>query len=118
MAHYHREVYWPFPAGTLPAGRKEMIYTTHAKTRAFEYGKALPKYINLTDAYIFEAEVIGKNPGRLEKIVFRVRYNDKYDIVVATAMLPNKSKMIARTVWFNEHNDQHSTLDTRKYETK
>ena len=124
MKLYHREVYWPvgidriLPQCFESWNEVELQYSPHARKEANSdrYGKVkLPETINLETAYIFEVEI--NDSGVLNKIVARVPYNNKFDLVIV--MKVNQyvvNYVIVKTIWLNSVDDKHKTLDESKYE--
>ena len=116
MKMYHRDVFIPANVREdFPLGVQSLIYTNHAK-RASDtdrYGK-LPI---LRSIRIFASDIIEAGTddyGRLVHILVRTSLNRNLDICLAIKLEDNL--FIVKTVWFNEQNDSHATLDTSKYE--
>lgn len=113
---YHAEVKWPKRIkNLLPFGVRELRYSGHALSASQDdrYGQMeLPQQVNMADVYVFEAEEIRR--GQLTKVVFRVEYNERLDMVVAA--IPERGGLFVKTVWFNERRDNHKTLDRSKYQ--
>ena len=114
MRLFHKEVFWPAPLERLmPRGVQNAIYSNHAHRAAQNdrYGHImLPKFFNLDEAYIFEAECYGPDL----KVVFRYPYDEVFDLVVA-AIPQRRSGLYVKTVWLNARTDNHKTLDKEKY---
>ena len=111
---YHNEVHWPRRVRSqLPNGIKTVVYSNHAvhESKRDRYGHVqLPQSVDLSQAFIFEAEEFS---GKIVKVVFRYPLNDGRDIVMAA--IPDKSQLYIKTVWMNETTDNHKTLDKSRY---
>jgi hypothetical protein len=110
---YHFEIGLPrgLESNLKKIGIVELEYLHHARLAALSdrYGKIdLPNTINCTIAKAIEVEVID---NRVNKIVWRTRYNDRFDLVIVMNM-----DCTVRTVWLNTVNDRHKTLDRTKYD--
>lgn len=113
-ALYHREVYLPSELLNLKQVTKVISPTAHALKAAAEdrYGKiTIPNSVTFSGANIIEAEVVG---GRLVKILIRISYDEKRDLLLALSV----PEWRAKTVWFNLKSDLHHTLDRSKYTKK
>ena len=84
------------------------IYTKHAIDQAKKRNLKLPETITYNGNDVFEVE-LGEN-NEVIKYGIRVTYNPKKDIIVIF-----KNNHIVKTVWWNQKNDQHKTLDMTKY---
>jgi len=95
----------------LPASVMGLRYSAHADNarKTDKYG-LLPevKFINF-DAQVIEVETIGDEPI---KVVYRQSCTEQIDLCVVVYL---QSKNVA-TVWANEVNDTHSTLNLSKYD--
>jgi len=95
----------------------QLTYSQHAirEANSDRYGKIdLPTQAVVGPAGIVEVE---EYSGRVEKFVFRAKYNEKIDLVFA--VIPEgKGRLFVKTVWANEVGDHQNTLDTRRYEQK
>lgn len=110
---YHRDVGFPdnvnLPRGFTPVIR--LNYGGHAREEAMadRYGQIdLPHTIDIRKGDIFEIGVTGNT---VTKIAVRMPYNDKLDITLVI----NTKDGFVRTVWANDKNDQHKTLNRAKY---
>ena len=86
-------------------------YTHHAIDAAYNdrYEEIiLPNALNFAKSEIIEVEIKNK---KIVKIVARFDYNNNYDLVIV--IIPQGK--IIKTVWLNDKNDTHLTLDTSKY---
>lgn len=115
MSLYHYQLGIPFNL-SLPS-RLNVTYSRHALRAASEdrYGSIdLPSAINTTGALVVEVEAGDNN--RPVKLVLRANYNSTLDViyVILTHSLPDNSFMV-KTVWLNEKNDAHKTLDVTRY---
>ena len=110
MILYHKDVYLPY-AMTHPYSnlRLCLIYTKHAKKEAKDEGIKLPLTTTLNDTQIIE---MGIENGKVKKIVYRLTYDDKRDILLAFAI----PSWCVKTVWLNDVSDDHTALDRTKYE--
>jgi len=107
---YHFEIGFPKGLNTK-LGVLDLFYTRHALNAARDdrYGKInLPRRINTDKAKAIEVEVTGY---RVTKIVYRIHYNDKFDLVIVVG-----EECRVYTVWLNAKDDKHKTLDHRKYD--
>jgi hypothetical protein len=104
------------PKMVLPNGAVVLTYSGHARTAAmqpdrFGIGEKinLPKSIDMQDCEVVEAEM---QKGKLtpEKIVVRYPYSDSLDLV-----MPMHLDGFVRTVWLNDKNDKHHTLNKSRY---
>ena len=111
MALYHKDVFLPAPARALRFAVL-LKYSAHARMAAMSdrYGQIeLPRVFNSDNAELVEAEV---EKGKVQKMVYRQPYNEENDLVIVL----NPDGFV-RTVWLNQSDDSHRTLDTEKYAT-
>lgn len=109
---YHKEL--GLPALAFRATARRPHYTPHALTACLNdrYGQILPPAsITLKAEQVVEVEVRG---GKVEKIVVRLPYNDRFDLVAALCNFSADSVTV-KTVWLNERNDTHATLNRSLY---
>lgn len=98
-----------------PCYKGRLKFGTHAleESNADRYGvMKLPERFDGVGLLI-EVGCKDKNwylPENIVKQVWRYKYNDKLDAVIV--LQPDG---FVRTVWFNERNDSHKTLDKSKY---
>lgn len=107
---YHFEIGFPKGLNTK-FGVLELNYTRHALNAANNdrYGRVnLPRKINTDNAKTIEVEV---TDNYVTKIVYRIHYNDRYDLCVVVGV-----ECRVYTVWMNERNDGHRTLNRTKYD--
>jgi hypothetical protein len=90
-------------------------YTAHANSAALtdRYGKiALPETIHVKGRKIVEAHFV---QGLATKVVARVKYNDRFDLVVVLTE-PDAGVVRVITCWLNEIGDNHPTLRGENYQ--
>lgn len=92
----------------------------HAQDRIAEKGIDTfhLSFLNLGNAKIIEQGY--SDAGRLVKILFRIHYDDKNDLLIATIPSADenfsaKSIFLVKTAWKNEKSDKHRTLDRSQY---
>ncbi len=119
MRLYHKDIGLPPAAvAALPRRREVLTYTQHAR-RAAEtdrYGdlsRWLPRLLDFRCVTVVE---VGLEDGTLRHVL--VRYTmpgtaPALDLVLALKRLPGQ--WIVKTVWANETNDTHNTLDRSRY---
>lgn len=74
-----------------------------------KYGKInLPLTLDTSKAKVIEIEAKNRYA---ENILYRIPYNDNYDLLLA--VIP--ATQFVKTVWLNDKNDKHCTLDKTKY---
>ncbi len=110
---YHKDIGFPedvrLPPGTSQIIRLQYPHNAHAMQRADERKiERLPRAIDLANINLFEIWVIGRT---VQKIVFRMEYDEKTDIVMSV-MVP--SGRVA-TMWLQDKNDHHRTLNRGLY---
>lgn len=107
---FHKDIGFPswFSA---PSGIVELCWTRHADVARFNdrYGE-IRKYrtLPLDSLVVIEIET---DDNVVKKILYRGRYNDNLDICFA--IIPDL--WLVKTVWLNERNDIHNTLDRSRY---
>jgi len=111
MKLYHRDIY--MPKLTLKDETIRIGYTVHAQDEAIndryvDYIE-MPSEINLSKVDIFEIGII---EGKIAKIVFRMEYNEEYDLCMV--LMTHNLKI--KTLWLNSVDDKHKTLNHDKYE--
>lgn len=114
---FHYELGFPKNA-KLRFGTLKLLWSQHAlrECQADRYGIINPPQTLDTDsAQIIEAELKPRDHGRLwtEKVVYRIPYTDKKDMVIV--VIPSRG--LVKTVWINVRDDLHKTLDASKYWT-
>lgn len=110
---YHKDIGFPndiqMPRGFNPV--MDLRYGSHAKDAARDdrYGQMrLPQRIDVRKGETVEIGVTGKT---VTKMVIRFSYNDTLDMVMV--IIPASG--FVKTVWFNQKNDTHKTLNHAKY---
>lgn len=117
MKLYHADI--KLPDGFVkPTGRVGLTWTRHALRAATDdrYGNIpIFKTATLDNLDIIE---VGTENDRVVKIVFRGQMDAERDLVMV--LIPDfsiyRGPWTVKTVWINEHNDKHSTLDHSKYQ--
>jgi hypothetical protein len=110
---YHKKLGLPKNLARYTNQRYSLEYTRHAQMECVKdkYKLIYPPFtlvLILDD--IIEIEEDG---GKVTKIVARTKYDDSFDLIVV--FIPNGNKGVVKTVWLNEINDNHKTLDKSKY---
>jgi hypothetical protein len=110
---YHKDIGFPdnleMPRGFHPI--MSLTYSSHANEEALsdKYGEIrLPQRVDVRKGTTVE---VGVRNNVVSKLVIRFSYDANKDIV----MVINPNDGFVRTVWFNEKNDRHKTLDRSKY---
>lgn len=85
-------------------------YGKHAKDRAFQKRVVLPNNILLHQWKIIEAEIVNE---KVNKIVIRQTLDITSDIVMVVL-----ADGFVKTVWWNDKNDRHFTLNRSLYRSK
>lgn len=110
---YHREIGFPESLVLKEHYSVAPKYTKHANEAAKNdrYMK-----IELPNSFYFLKrdiiEVLTEDDVKVSKLVFRLKYSDKYDICVV--LMPDTN--IIKTVWLNKAVDLHTTLNIDKYD--
>ncbi len=108
---YHKDIRLP-ENFIAPTQRVTLAWTLHAeRARQNDRYGVIPKFntIPLAAFEVIEVEVIN---DRVSKLVVRGHYNADLDIVFV--VIPNGTYVV-KTVWFQERNDLHRTLDRSRY---
>ena len=106
---YHKDIILP-PLKLMDA-YLELNYTLHAIKSAENdrYEEInLPSTINFTMVEVIEIEILD---GDVEKMIVRQKYSKEYDLVLV--IMPRYMRV--KTVWLNEVEDTHKTLNQSKY---
>lgn len=106
---YHKDVY--MPKFDRPDRWFHVNYTRHAQEACLtdRYGEIEPfEFINLAQGEIVEIEIENR---KIIKLVIRFEYDDELDIVMV--IVPQTLNV--KTVWLNERNDNHNTLNESRY---
>ena len=111
---FHTELGFP-STFQPPTGSRELEYSHHAQKAALDdrYGHIdLPPRINLDKMKLIE---VGVENGRVSKFLYRGELDDDRDICIVAIPKPKGQKWFVKTVWINESNDKHRSLDASKY---
>lgn len=111
---FHADLGFP-SAFNPPTGTRALQYTQHAQNAALDdrYGDIqLPSEINLDEMKLIE---VGVTDGQVSKFLYRGKLDNWRDICIVAIPRPRGQKWIVKTVWINESNDRHRTLDPTKY---
>ena len=112
MELYHRDIGLP-PGFTLPNRVVNLHWTRHAERARLDdrYGN-IPHVpvLDLGQCNVIEVGLTGR---KVEKVVVRTPFDDYYDLVFV--LIPQSGAWIVKTVWYNQANDTHKTLDRSKY---
>lgn len=95
-----------------PAPRK-IVYTQHAKNASVtdHYGKVpLPSHISVLDEDVVEVTI---ENNRMVKFVVRLPVYTNLSAVYV--LRPIDNGLLCVTCWINKRDDNHSTLDKRKF---
>jgi hypothetical protein len=85
-----------------------LTYSFHAQTRARDKAITLFPQINTDTARVIEIEMEGR---QVIKILYRIPYNAKYDMLLA--IIPDRG--FVKTIWLNSVEDKHQTLRVGEY---
>ena len=99
-----------FPRVRLPVGLLPLRYSKHAQREMLSDRYAIinpPATLDVGKAKIIELETFR---GEAVKFVARIPHSPKHDLVLVV-----KPDGFVKTVWLNERNDRHSTLNKSKY---
>lgn len=110
---YHKDIGFPenvsMPRGFTPVIR--LRYGGHAREEAMldKYGNIkLPEVVDVRKGEVVE---VGVTNNVVSKMVVRFHYDNTRDIVLVI----NPSDGFVRTVWANNKDDKHKTLNRAKY---
>jgi len=112
MNLYHVDI--GLPEGfALPARIVNLYWTRHATNARYtdRYGN-IPELpvLDLSACNVIEVGLEGK---RVRKVVVRTPFDTFNDLVLV--LIPDAGAWTVKTVWFNECNDTHKTLDRSRY---
>lgn len=110
---YHRDIGFPSTL-TVTEGFHKLGYTKHARERQYdkyEGLRVLPTVINIKKENVVEIHT--DDNIKPKKLLIRIHYDKKRDIVLALQPLDGFAKVI--TFWLNDKRDQHLNLDKTKY---
>lgn len=113
MDLFHSEIRLP-DGFVAPTARVRLLWTKHADRarRDDRYGM-IPRFETATLGNLRVIEV-GMENGRIAKILFRGQMNADLDVCMVL-MPTTRTSWTVKTVWINERNDSHKTLDRSKY---
>lgn len=72
----------------------------------------LPKMVRISKENIFEIET--KNNKRCKKVLIRIKYDNKRDMILVLQILHKKLAKVV-TLWLNARKDNHKTINMEKY---
>ncbi len=108
---YHKDIGLPDCAKKLYGKSFRLVYSEHAKracvTDKYGYIMKPPFEVTVTPENLIEVE---SDLLQVAKFVIRQKYDSKFDVVLAIS-----ADLVVKTIWLNESNDLHFTLDTKKY---
>jgi len=106
---YHRDIGFP-KSLKMKSVSCVLKYSNHALKQSHRHGSKikLPKSVQINPEDIVELGMINRKPS---KILIRKSYSVKDDLILVISTDNN----VVRTVWLNDKNDQHNTLDMSKY---
>lgn len=112
MDLYHADI--KLPEGfRLPARVVNLYWTRHAEGARLNdrYGE-IPRIplVDLAQCNVIEVGITGR---KVEKVVVRTPFDTFNDLVLV--LIPTSGAWTVKTVWFNECNDTHKTLDRSRY---
>ena len=111
MDLYHASI--RLPKIPMPVGRAYLYYTRHALNAARDDSirdYELPKFIDLRYAKVIE---VGVEENMLVKVLYRVAFDGDFDLCLV--VVPGGAKWRVISLWLNEVNDNHRTLDHSRY---
>ena len=109
---YHKDIYLPEQAKNLQFACV-VEYTPHARREANSdrYGTIrLPAVFDSRNAELIDVTI---DENTIRRALYRMPYDDDKDLCLVID--PNTRKGI--TVWLNEKNDTHASLDASRYAT-
>jgi hypothetical protein len=111
MALYHADIRLP-ERFVRPTKRVDLVWTRHADSARLNdrYGE-IPRFSTLPLAS-FEVIEVETERDRVVKLVMRGHWTKTLDVVFV--LIPG-SRWVVKTVWINERNDTHGTLDRSRY---
>lgn len=110
---YHRDIGFPSEL-QLPEGFMNLRYTKHARERQrdkYNNLKVLPTTVNILKDTVVEVHT--DDNVKAKKLLIRINYDKKRDIVMALELIDTGARVI--TFWLNYKKDQHLNLDKTKY---
>lgn len=117
---YNKAVYWPDALSALVEDSLNFHYnvyaTSHCKNRIQQYNLPQGCFTAMLYGEVVEAEYYN---GNITKIVSRLpnRKNKNQDICAAIMLECNNygNKAKVNTIWLNERNDKHKTINKENY---
>lgn len=112
MDLYHADIRLP-DGYRLPNRVVPLFWTNHAhRARQNDRYGFIPEIpvLNLGECRTIE---VGMENNRVTKIVVRAELDDENDLVFV--LIPGNGQYTVKTVWINQRNDSHKTLDKSKY---
>lgn len=112
MELYHADIRLP-EGFRLPNRVVNLHWTRHADTARLNdrYGE-IPR-IPLVNLGLCNVVEVGLTGRKVEKVIVRTALDTYNDIVLA--LIPMAGAWIVKTVWINQANDSHNTLDRSRY---
>jgi hypothetical protein len=97
----------------IPKYKIHLFYSNHATDKINQFGMCkYPIDIQLTIENIVELDTVdGK---KIDNVVVRLPYNNTEGIVLSLMLF--KRTAVVKTIWLNNINDTHQTLDKSKYD--
>jgi hypothetical protein len=112
MDLYHSDIRLP-DGFVAPTARVALKWTRHAdEARLNDRYTVIPKFKTATLKRLKVVEV-GVENGRVVKILFRGRLDDRNDVCMV--LMPLRDLWLVKTVWVNVSDDGHKTLDKSRY---
>lgn len=112
MDLYHADIRLP-DGFRLPDQRVTLEWSRHAEqARTNDRYGIIPRFesIPLSRFSVVEVGVEGR---KVEKVVVRGHWTETLDVVFV--LIPTARDWFVKTVWVNERNDTHGTLDRSRY---
>lgn len=111
MDLYHSEI--RLPNGFVkPTGRVRLVWSRHADEARHDDRYGSIRRFSTATLDNLEVIEVGVEGGKVVKILFRGRYTETLDVCMV--LVPGTEWRV-KTVWINERNDLHRTLDRSKY---
>lgn len=111
MELFHADIRLP-EGFVAPTARVPLRWTRHAdEARKNDRYGDIPRFKTATLRRLSVVEV-GVENGKVVKILFRGRLDDTRDVCMV--LIPGREWTV-KTVWVNERNDAHKTLDRSRY---
>lgn len=112
MDLYHTDIRLP-DGFRLPNRMVELEWTRHAEGARHNdrYG-TIPR-VPVVNLGLCRTIEVGLEGRRVRKVVVRTELDDTNDMILV--LVPGPGKWTVKTVWINQKNDTHRTLDRSKY---